>query len=213
MERGREGECSPCAGPGLGLVPLREDLPASLHGFHHRAVEFNPGLPHIRAEGSTQALLQHVQQGLANCLQSEQGSVNSVLGDNRQTPSLTPALLWVRYSSAPSHHPLQMGNHRITESLRLEKTTEITQSSHQPNTTISLSVTSTCFLNTSRGADSTNSHLEWAARSNAFRGEIFPNIQPQPPLAQLEAILSHPITITWEMRLTSALPQSPFREL
>jgi len=29
---------------------------------------------------------------------------------------------------------------------------------------------------------------------NSFSEEIFPNIQPKPPLAQLQAIASHPIT-------------------
>ena len=29
---------------------------------------------------------------------------------------------------------------------------------------------------------------------------MFPNIQPEPLLVQLEAIPSHPITVTWEKR-------------
>jgi len=27
---------------------------------------------------------------------------------------------------------------------------------------------------------------------------MFPNTQPEPPLVQLEAVISHPITVTWE---------------
>jgi len=45
----------------------------------------------------------------------------------------------------------------------------------------------------------------------SFRGVLFPNIQPELPLAQLEAITSHPIAVTWEKRPTSTSPQPPFR--
>lgn len=46
-----------------------------------------------------------------------------------------------------------------------------------------------------------------------FWEEIFPNIQPEPPLAQLEAIASHPNAVSWERRPTLTLLQPPFREL
>jgi len=46
---------------------------------------------------------------------------------------------------------------RIIESLRLEKTSKIIKSNCQPITTVSRSVMSTCFLNTSRDSDSTTS--------------------------------------------------------
>lgn len=57
------------------LVPFWEGLPATLHGFHHSIVEFAPSFLHLWAEGSTKAFLQHVQQGLANSLQTKQGGV------------------------------------------------------------------------------------------------------------------------------------------
>lgn len=40
---------------------------------------------------------------------------------------------------------------------------------------------------------------------------MFPNIQHDPALMQLEAITSHPITVTWEQRLTLTLLQAPFQ--
>jgi len=46
-----------------------------------------------------------------------------------------------------------------------------------------------------------------------FREVAFPNIQPEPLLVQLEAIPSHPITVSWERRLILTSPQLPFREL
>lgn len=57
------------------LVPFREGLPAAFHGFHHSTIEFAPSLPHVRAEGSAKAFLQHVQQGLTDSLQTKQGGV------------------------------------------------------------------------------------------------------------------------------------------
>jgi len=42
---------------------------------------------------------------------------------------------------------------------------------------------------------------------------MFPNIQPEPPLVQLEAITSHPMAVTWEERSNPTSPQPPFREL
>jgi len=39
-----------------------------------------------------------------------------------------------------------------------------------------------------------------------FREEIFPNIQPELPLTETEAIPSYPIAVTWEKRPTPNLP-------
>jgi len=44
-------------------------------------------------------------------------------------------------------------------------------------------------------------------------GEVVPNIQPEPPLAQLLAIPSCPITVIWEQSPTPTLPQHPVQEL
>lgn len=44
----------------------------------------------------------------------------------------------------------------------------------------------------------------------SFSEEIFPNIQPESPIVQLEAIFPCPVT-DWEKRLTPTLPQRPFR--
>ena len=35
--------------------------------------------------------------------------------------------------------------------------------------------------------------------------EIFPNTHPDPPLAQREAVISHPIIVTWVQRMTLSL--------
>ena len=40
-----------------------------------------------------------------------------------------------------------------------------------------------------------------------FREKAFPNIQPESPLVQLEAIPSCPITVIWEKRLAPTSPQ------
>lgn len=42
--------------------------------------------------------------------------------------------------------------------------------------------------------------------------EPFPNVQPDPPLVQLHAVSSGPITVTREQRLASAL-HSPHKEI
>lgn len=57
------------------LVPFWKCLPATSHGFHHSTVEFAPSLPHVWAEGIAKAFLQHVQQGLADSLQTKQRGV------------------------------------------------------------------------------------------------------------------------------------------
>lgn len=64
------------------LVSFWEGLPATSHGFHHSTIEFAPSLPHIWAEGSTKASLQHVQQGLADSLQTKHKASSSALEDD-----------------------------------------------------------------------------------------------------------------------------------
>ena len=60
---------------------------------------------------------------------------------------------------------------------------------------MSLSTTSTHLLNTSRDGDSTTSLGSlFQYFDNPFSEEIFPNIQSKPPLVQLEAIFSRPVT-------------------
>jgi len=47
----------------------------------------------------------------------------------------------------------------------------------------------------------------------SFREEILPNIQAEPPLMQLEAMLSRPIAVTQEKSLTPTSLHPPFRQL
>ena len=68
--------------------------------------------------------------------------------------------------------------------LRLEKTSVLTKPNPCPITT-SFSATSPWFLNTSRDGDCPTSLCSCALR------RICPIIQPDPPLVQLEAIISH----------------------
>lgn len=108
-ERQREGERLPRAGllrgqrwgRLAGLVPLREGLPAAPHGFHHSTVEFGPSLPHVRAEGSAEAFLQHVQQGLADGLQTKRGGNKLSSRVQQAAPSL--ALPPLRASPIAGH--------------------------------------------------------------------------------------------------------------
>ena len=86
----------------------------------------------------------------------------------------------------------------LIESLRLAK---ITKSNPNPPTT-SRSATSLWLLNTSRDGDPTT---PWAAVPLPHRslGEgIVPNSQPEPPLAQRQAIPSRPTAVPWEQRPT-----------
>ena len=55
---------------------------------------------------------------------------------------------------------------------------------------MSLSTTSKWVINTSRDVTCLGEPI--AVLNNPFCKEVFPNIQPKPPLAQLEA--SHPVT-------------------
>lgn len=57
---------------------------------------------------------------------------------------------------------------------------------HHDHQTTSTSATSPQFLITSRDGDSITS------MDSLFWGRVFPNTQPEPPLAQHEAITSHP---------------------
>ena len=60
--------------------------------------------------------------------------------------------------------------------------------------TTSLSATSPQFLNTSRDSDSTTSLGSLCQCPTTLTEKNFvPNIQPEPPLVQLEAIPSHPL--------------------
>jgi len=60
---------------------------------------------------------------------------------------------------------------------------------------MSLNTTSKCSLNTTRLGDSTNSlGSPIPVPDHPFREVVFPNVQPEPSLAQLEAIPSSPIT-------------------
>ena len=102
---------------------------------------------------------------------------------------------------------------RIIESLRLEKTSKIIQPNHQPIPTMPLSHFPQCHIHT------VLEHLQgwWLYHLSgqpvpmyyqSFGEEIFPNIQPEPPLVQLKAITSYCITVTWKKR-----PTSPFHIL
>ena len=75
---------------------------------------------------------------------------------------------------------------------------------------ISLSTTSSFSLNISRDGDSTTSLGRQCVPMSyhCFREEILPHIQPEPPLVQLEAISSCPITFTF-----SLTPNSPIISL
>ena len=55
--------------------------------------------------------------------------------------------------------------------------------------------------------------MQKALSFSFFREEIFPNVQPEPPLAQLKAITCSPIAVALEKRLILTSPQPPFREL
>ena len=58
---------------------------------------------------------------------------------------------------------------------------------------MSLSATSPLFLNTSRDGDSTTPWAAVPTPNHAFGEGIFPNIQPEPPLAQCEAVAYHSV--------------------
>jgi len=78
---------------------------------------------------------------------------------------------------------------------------------------MSPSSTSPAYLNTSRDIDCHLPGEPVPIPNRSLGEEIFPNIQPETAVAQLEAITSHPIAVAWEKRPTLASPQPPFREL
>jgi len=107
--------------------------------------------------------------------------------------------------------------HRITESLRLEKTSKIPKSNHHPTPTMPTDHIPHCHISM------VLEHLQtvtppppWAAvplHHHSFGEEIAPKFQPEPLLGQLKAITSHPIAVTQEKRPTPTSPQPPFRAL
>ena len=100
---------------------------------------------------------------------------------------------WLQLSSSQSWY--RMGHHRIRESFMLEKTSKITESNHQPNTT----------LTAKPCPEVPHLHSFWTGlrtvtpsqpipmSDHSFSKEIFINIQSKPPLTQLEAIAFRPI--------------------
>lgn len=76
-------------------------------------------------------------------------------------------------------------NHRITKSVRVENTSEITESN------MALSATSSLFLNTCNDGDSTSLHCPFQCLITLPVKKILPSVQP--PLAQHEALSSHPV--------------------
>jgi len=70
---------------------------------------------------------------------------------------------------------------------------------------------SKCFLNTSIDGDFTTSSL-CHCLTTLLEKKFFLTSNPEPPLAQLEAIPSHPIAVTWEKRPTPTSPQLPCRQ-
>ena len=90
----------------------------------------------------------------------------------------------------------------VIESLRWEKTSEIPKSNpNPPSPRPSVPRGSPQLWNTSRNSDPPT---PWAAvplRHHSFQEECFPNIHPEPSLAQHEAITSSPITVTSEQRI------------
>lgn len=92
------------------------------------------------------------------------------------------------------------GNHGATASLRLEKTSEVTKSNHQPSSTTLVTTTPVpqCHIHTPvkplKDGNSTT------ALGRPFHAEIFHNIHPEPPLVQPEAISSHLSLVIWEKR-------------
>lgn len=83
---------------------------------------------------------------------------------------------------------------KIIELLSLEKTSKITKTNHQSITTMPmfLIATSTCFSNIYRDGDSTTSLGSLLHHLIILPEEkMFPNIEQEPPLTQLEAIIYH----------------------
>ena len=87
---------------------------------------------------------------------------------------------------------------RITESLRLEKTSQAIKSNHDPNTTMPAKpcpqVPHLQVFEPLQGWGLHHCPGQPAPMpDNSFSKEIFANLQPEPPLTQLEAIASCPV--------------------
>ena len=100
------------------------------------------------------------------------------------------------FFSSISHHSSFV---KIMESLRLEKTSKTTKSNRQPITTTPAKpcpeVPYLCIFWTPPGM--VTPPLPWALPvplpDHSLNKEVFPNIQSEPPLVQLETISSRPI--------------------
>jgi len=87
---------------------------------------------------------------------------------------------------------IESSNHRTTESLRLEKTSQITKSNHHPNTTMPAEpCPQVPHLRTFEYLQGWGLHhcpgQPCPMPDRSFSQDIFPNIQPKPPLTQPEA--------------------------
>ena len=124
---------------------------------------------------------------------------------------LVPFHVELRRVASPSVSPLI----RIIESLRLGKTTKITNPSPSPPCPLptSLSATSPRLWDTSRDGDPTTPCATVPLPHRSLGEGIVPNSQPEPPLAQHQAIPPRPVALTWEKRLTPISLQPPSRSL
>ena len=80
-----------------------------------------------------------------------------------------------------------------------------------PLKTLSCSKTCRCFLNTFRDSDSTSSLGSLFSTSPLSEEKFFPKIQPEPPLVQLRATTSHPITCYMREEADSHLTRASFQ--
>lgn len=128
-----------------------------------------------------------------------------------QMPTVKMQIHDSRERSCPNHlsYPvLRQGGsvfYTITESLQLVKISNIIKSNHQLDTvksTMSLSATSTDFLNTFRDSNSITS------LGSLFQGlainQINPHLHNLRPFPLLQSL------VTWELRLSPTLLQPPF---
>ena len=76
------------------------------------------------------------------------------------------------------------------------------------HSTVSLSTTFKCFLSTSRLGDSTTSLGSPFQHLTTLREKIFPDVQPESPLAQLEPVGCHTTGVKLSRCLKRWLPQS-----
>ena len=104
----------------------------------------------------------------------------------------------------------------IVESLRLEKTSKITKSNPNASPPCSLCVSVPHLHRSGTPPWMSTPPPLWAVvplPHHSFWEEIVPNIQSEPPLEQLEAINSPPITVIWEKRPAPTSQQPPLRQL